>query len=223
MIRKIKFPLVMIVFGLLSITLFSCGNKEKQEENQVIKSNNAVIENILTRRAIRKYTEKQVPKNLIDSIMKCAVYAPSALNKQPWEVRVIQNQALLKKYNETFVNDAKGKQLEGSAAKSQMPGFSVFHDAPTLIVIARDTENPFSSFDCGLLSQNILLSAHAYGLGTCPIGGLVSTLNNPDHKDLVDPLQFSEKYQVEITIALGYPNEKPPVKKRIAEKVKIIE
>lgn len=183
----------------------------------------AIIDNILTRRAIRKYTDQQVSKEQLDTILKCAIFAPSALNKQPWEVRAIQNKQLLDEINQRFLNYAKGKEFQGSAARYREPGFSIFHNSPTLIVIARDKKNGYSMMDCGIQLQNILLSAHAIGLGTCPIGSLVPVLNLEENKDILELLNIPEGYEVAINVALGYADEQPIAKKRYGERVKIIE
>ncbi len=183
----------------------------------------AILDNILSRRSIRKYKEKQVSKSEIDTIMKCAIFAPSALNKQPWEIRVIQNPRLLTDMNKRFLKFAEGKTLQGSAAKYKEPGFSIFHHAPTVIVIARDKSSGISYLDCGILLQNILLSAHAIGLGTCPLGTLVSVLNLPENQDILRAINIPEDYEVAINVALGYPDEQPAAPQRYPEKVKIIQ
>lgn len=212
----------VLLISIAVMSLFACNPKP---ETKVYKGTNreAIIDNLLTRRSIRKYTEQQVTKAQIDSIMKCAMYAPSALNKQPWEVRVVQNKKWLNELNERFKKYAEGKDVQGSAAKYKEPGFSVFHNAPTLIVIARDKSNPSSMLDCGIILENILLSAHAIGLGTCPIGSAVPVLNSEDNKDLLKVINIPEGYDIAITAALGYPNEVPPVKERYEEKIKVIE
>ena len=122
--KKIIYLLSLCSIGL--ILLAGC----KQAPDPVFYSGSqkdAILNNILTRRSIRKFKEEQVGKSDIDTIMKCAIFAPSALNKQPWEVRVIQNPRLLEDINKRFLKFAEGKTLQGSAAKYKEPGFSIFH------------------------------------------------------------------------------------------------
>lgn len=183
----------------------------------------AIIDNILTRRSIRKYKDIQVTKSQLDTVMQSALFAPSALNKQPWEVRVIQNPEILKEINNRFLQHAEGKEFQGSAARYREPGFSIFHGAPTLIVIARDASSSISYLDCGILLQNILLSAHAIDLGTCPLGTLVPVLNKEENKDLLELLNIPEGYEVAINVALGHADEQPVAPKRYPERLKIIE
>lgn len=71
--------------------------------------------------------------------------------------------------------------------------------------------------------QNILLSARAIDLGTCPLETLVPILNKPENKALLDLINIPEGYEVAINVSLGYPDETPVAPKRFAQKVKIIE
>lgn len=154
--------------------------------------------------------------------MQCAINAPSALNRQSWEVRVIQNADLLSRINGSFVEKAKGKTLQGSAARAQEPGFSVFHGAPTLIVVAKDKSNPYSAVDCGLLAQNILLSAESMDIGTCVIGNTASILNDPDSKGFLEEMSMPETHDVVFGIAIGYKNERPEAKPRENGRVQFV-
>ena len=212
----------LLLSGFILVNLLSCNDKEVTKTYYTGSATQAILDNMLTRRSIRKYTEQQVSQEQIDTIMKSAIFAPSALNKQPWEIRVIQNPKILAEINQRFLNFAEGKEMQGSAAKYREPGFSIFHHAPTLIVMAIDKSNPTAKLDAGISLQNILLSAHALNLGTCPLGSLVTALNLPENQDILKLLNIPEGYEVGINIALGYPAENPKAPIRYSEKVKII-
>ncbi len=208
---------------IIITSIYSCNESSVKKDIIPLSKSNVIVDNILTRRAIRKYTEEQVSKEKLDTILKCAIYAPSALNRQPWQVRAIQNKDLLDEINQRFLNYAQGKEFKGSASRYKEPGFSIFHNSPTLIVIARDVNIGTSTLDCGIMLQNILLSAHAIDLATCPIGSLVSVLNLPENRDILDRLEIPEGFEVVINVSLGYADEKPAVKKRDENRVKIIQ
>lgn len=208
------------------VLLVTAACHQVPKEHTVMNSQNKqeiITENILTRRAIRKYTDKQVSKTQLDTIIQCAVYAPSALNRQSWEVRFIRNPGILEEINNRFLEYAKGKTLIGSASRAGEPGFSVFHHAPVLVVVGKDKSNSYSTLDCGLLTQNILLSAHALGLGTCPIGAVVPILNDGKNRDLLEQIAMPDTHDIAICIALGYPDEKPVPKERNKDKIQIID
>lgn len=212
------------IWASLGILFFFSACQEAPVEQLIYSGTqkDAIIQNILNRRAIRKYTNRQVGMEQIDTLMKSAIYAPSALNKQPWEIRVVQNPELLAEINNRFLAFAQGKEFQGSAANYRKPGFSIFHAAPTVIVMATDKANKNAKMDVGIALQNILLSADALGLGTCPLGTLVPILNLPENKDLLQLLNIPEDYEVAINIALGYPAESPEAPIRYSDKVKII-
>lgn len=211
----------LILAATVLFSLVAC-NETKKQENMAKGGENEVVKAILDRRSIRAYKPQQVEEGQLDTIVQCAINAPSALNKQSWQVRVVQNAELLNAINNRFVENAKGKKLEGSAAKAQEPGFSVFHGAPTLIVVARDKSNDYSAVDCGLLAQNILLSAQSMNIGTCVIGNMARILNDPNSKDFLEAMQIPDTYEVVFGIALGYKNESPEAKPRDITKVQYV-
>ncbi|MDR1169342.1 MAG: nitroreductase [Prevotellaceae bacterium] len=192
-----------IITALSLVTLMmSCGqpvNKEKEEDKKVEeKKEPSAIDVIMNRRSIRSYKPEQIKDNELNTILECGVNAPSALNLQSWEIRVIQNPEILKK-------------IEGS-----------FHNAPTLIVIASAADNFFSPVDCGLLGQNILLAAESMDIGTCVLGNFTAFLNSPEGADVFKSLELSEGYKPLYSIAVGYKNERPEAKPRDKGKIKII-
>ncbi len=177
--------------------LLSCS--EKQES-----ASDIVNCTILSRRSIRKYKNLKVPKEMLDVIMKSAINAPSAKNNQPWEIRVVSTPGLLEKIKATGAN---------------------FYDAPVVILIANDTANPYGEFDCGLLSQNVMLSAESFNLGTCALGSLARAVNNntPEADSVRAELAFSPEYKTILGIALGYKGEFPEAKSRDTSKVKFFD
>lgn len=189
---------------LVMAATVSCQSNAQEKPATVAKDNKSeiVVDNILSRRSIRKYKPEQVSEEQLDIIMKCAINAPSAMNKQPWEVRVVQNADLL----------ARIKKLKAN-----------FHDAPTVIVVAKDKTSSYGDFDCALLSQNIMLSANALDLGTCALGSVARILCQPTAKDIVTELNFPENYEIVLCISLGYPDESPDAKPRNANKVRYID
>lgn len=211
-----------IFMALVACAMLVACNNEKKEAVVEKDQKNEVVEAILNRRSIRVYKPEQIKPEELNTILKSGMYAPSALNKQSWEVRVIQNADLLGRINASFVEKAKGKSLQGSAARAQEPGFSVFHNAPTLIVVAKTKDNPYSAVDCGLFAQNILLSAESLNIGTCVIGNTASILNDPDSKEFLKEINMPDTHEVVFGIAVGYKNESPTAPARDEKKIEII-
>ncbi|MBR2162690.1 MAG: nitroreductase family protein, partial [Bacteroidales bacterium] len=85
----------IVIAGIYLIGLVSCKQQQKAAE---ISSDyeNAAIENIMTRRSIRKYAEGPVARETMQTIMECGINAPSGQNKQSWEVRIVDNPDTMK-------------------------------------------------------------------------------------------------------------------------------
>ena len=138
------------------------------------------------------------------------------MNRQSWEIRVIDNPETAAKFKEAMVNankDVKPEMVEGC-----------FRGAPTLVFIANDPSYDFSPIDCGLLSENIMLSAWSLGVGSICLGSPVRFLtDNQECKPVLERLGFGENYELALCIGLGYADESPEAKPRDYSKVKYID
>lgn len=209
-----------ILAAFLAVFITSC--ETKQPEKAEVNKKDVVVDNIMKRRSIRSYKPEQIKDEELEQILECGIYAPSGLNKQSWEIRAIQNPDLIAQINDGFVKYAAGQQMQGSASRSQQPGFSVFHGAPTVILVASNDEL-YSPIDCGLLGENILLSAEAMDIGTCVVGGVTEYLNTPEAKEKIVPqFKLSEGYKPLYCIVMGYKNEMPKTTPRDKSKVQYI-
>ena len=151
------------------------------------------IEAILTRRSIRKYTKKPIPYKHLQDLLKAAVSAPSADNQQPWHFIIIDDREILNEIPEFH------------------PNAEMLKEADKAILVCADTHlekhKGYFPLDCSAATENILLAAHALGLGACWLGiypreeriiGMKKLLHIPDH---VVPFSL---------ISLGYPAENKP-------------
>ena len=200
-----------ILAGTILLSCISCGNNRSEET--VMKEGNPVIESIMARRSIRKYKAEPVSRATMDTILMCGINAPNGMNRQSWEVRVVDKpevMAEIKKYMKAANPDVKPEMIDGC-----------FRGAPTMVFVANDPAYDFSAIDCGLLSENIMLSAWSLGVGSVCLGSPVRfLLNSPE---AMTRLGFSEGYTPIICIGLGYPDESPEAKPRDADKVKFID
>lgn len=189
-------PMILIGAGLIS----SCGERKSEASNvvssQYVKSE-AVIENIMTRTSIRQFTEQPIAKDTLDLIVKAGMAAPSAVNAQPWAFVIITEKEVLDSLN---------------AIK---PWFNL-KTATAAVVVCGDmskamegTGREYWIQDCSAASENILLAAHAYGIGAVWCGvypnedivaGVSRILELPDN---IIPLNV---------ITMGYPAENPEPK-----------
>jgi len=204
----------ILLFAMVVATLAGCNQSAvKEPQAPTAEKKNVVVENIMNRRSVRSYKPEQISDAQMDTIMKCAINAPSAMNLQPWEVRVVQDASLLNRINNRFYELSKSERKEGA---------SVIHNAPTIIVVAKKKESGSSASDCGMLAQNILLSAESMGIGTCVVGSVYGVFNGEGSKEFMDAIKMPDTHEVMYAIAIGYKNESPQAKPREADKVQYI-
>lgn len=173
---------------------------------------NAVIENIMSRRSIRKYRNEPVSREVMHEIALCGINAPNGQNKQSWEVRIVDNPE--------FQNEIKAVMAAAGGERAA----GCFYNAPVWVFIARDNSYDFSTIDCGLLAENMMLSAHSLGVGSVCLGSPVRfILTSPQKDKVLSKLGFSEGYELCLCIAFGYPDETPAAKQRDINKVKFID
>lgn len=178
-------------------------------------NSNAVINAIMERRSIRKYLDKPVEHEKLEIIVRCGINAPSGMNRQPWIVRVVENQQLINDVTEVY------KKENAEQVKHDPTFKNMFRNAPNLICVC--TPKNGGDLDAGLLGENMMLAAQSLGLGTCCLGGPVRFLNsNPKAKFFLDKLDIPEGYQLNYILAIGYPDESPAAKPRDASKVKYV-
>ena len=210
-----KRVLLVLTVASALVSMSSCRetNKEKEMENPV-------IDNIMARRSIRHYADQAVPRELLQKIAECGVNAPNAMNKQEWELRIIDNPEyfngvtqVMKEAMPFFVSNDDPKFRNG------------FRNATAAIAVAcPDDESGMSLINVGLLCENICLAAQSLGLGSVVMGGPAMLLNtNPAAKPYLDKLTFSEGYKLRIIVGLGYPDEAPEAKPRDLGKIRFID
>ena len=186
---------------------------QQPENKKSMNTENKVIENIMTRRSIRKYKPGAVNRETMDKILECGINAPSGMNKQSWEIRVLDKPETIAKLKNFMVKanpDIKTETVEGC-----------FRNAPTLVFIANDPSYDFSVIDCGLLSGNIIHSAWSLNVGSVCLGSPIRFIKNSP--EALQMLGFSNGYQPVICIGLGYADESPEAKPRDRSKIKYID
>lgn len=205
------------LLGILGVaSLVSCTTPSQQEIKTDLR-NNTVIETIMTRRSVRKYQPQAVNRDTMQIIVECGINAPNAINRQAWEIRVVDNPKVIKKLTDLYVKD--------NPKEAENPSFiNMFRNAPTVAFIANDTTFAYSPVDCGLMAENMILSAWSMGIGSCCLGGPARFMkSNPEANKYLQEMGFSENYDLLLCIGFGYPAETPKAKPRDAAKVKFMD
>lgn len=209
-----------MIAGAMIAALCSCsqqgGAQQKESNEAAVSDSNAVVETIMARRSVRKYLDKPVEREKLELIVKCGINAPSGMNKQPWEVRVVDNA--------DFINGITEEFKKVNTKQASEPGFkNMFRNAPAVIFIASPKDGS-GQVDCGLMGENMILAAQSLGLGTCCLGGPIHFLKTEAAAaPYLEKLALPDDYEPLYAIAVGYPDESPEAKPRDEAKVKFVE
>lgn len=152
---------------------------------------------VLSRRSIRRYEQKEIPKDMLDRILEAGRQAPSAMNRQPWHFIVLTDYEIKKELSKGFFN----RHIKDSAV-------TVVGCAYTGLI-----ERKWSIVGTSIALQNMVIATWAMGVGSCWIG---------DFKEdkIKQLLNIPAKWKVVALVSFGYSAEKPkPKRKKPVEKI----
>lgn len=154
---------------------------------------NEVIENIKTRRSIKKYKDDAVPQEMLDIIAEAGSYAPSGLNKQSPIIIEITDKNI------------RNKLSKINAKVAGMPeNFDPFYNAPVVLVVLADKNVPTYIYDGSVVVENMMLAAHSLGLGSCWIHRAKETFETDEGKQLLKDLGIQGDYEGIANCIIGY-------------------
>lgn len=163
---------------------------------------------ILKRRSVRKYKDKEVPKELIIKLIKESTYAPSSGNEQPWRFIVVRDQAFMKAMSDeaknTILNrialnpNDYAKKYEKMLMNEQ---YHIFYHAPAVVFIVGDKKLKNMKVNCALAASYFMLSATSIGLGTCWIN-FATAIESPE---MLQTLGIGHEDEMIAPIIVGYP------------------
>ena len=128
------------------------------------------------RRSVRAYTDEPVSKKQIETVLEAGVWAPTGMNRQPWNFIVIEDKKLIK-----YVSDETKilvqQNMPPLAKQFATEADIVCYNAPVLILVCTEKDDQWDNvnlLDSVLAAQNMFLKACELGLGTCYMGLLIS-------------------------------------------------
>jgi nitroreductase len=167
---------------------------------------------IHTRRSIRDYERRAVEREIIADILWDAAQAPTTPVSGPFLFHVIEGVARIAAFGEQAKQYAREHRPDGVGYEwADRSDFKVFLDAPVVIVISGYADNSQSIQDCNRAGQNLMLSAHARGIGSCWVGAPMLWLRNPQTRK---QLSIAEAFQPFAAFTLGYAAAVPPSRSR---------
>ncbi len=162
---------------------------------------NEAMQNLLTRRSVRKYSQQQVPDALLDQVLEAGLYAPTGMNTQNIvmvAVRDKETRDLLSKLNAAVM----GAQIDP------------FYGAPCVIVVLGYDDGYPVVENGSLVLGNLMNAANALGLGSCWIHRAKQVFDAPEGKALLEKWGLSQELVGIGNCILGYSEETPAPKPR---------
>lgn len=194
-----------IVVVVLSVRLASdkVTVDKSADAQQSVNAEQAVLDNIATRTSIRDYEARPVEKEKIEKMLRAAMAAPTAMNKQPWHFVVVDQRNVL------------------DALAGANPYAKMLKKAPLAIVVCGNTDKmiegggrDFWIQDASAATENLLLAAHAMGLGAVWTGAYPS---EERCISISKVLSLSDNLIPLNMIVVGYPAEHPQPKQKFKE------
>ena len=153
--------------------------------------------NLLTRRSIRRYKSEMPPREVIEKIAQAGTYAATGMNRQSPIIIAVTNQALRERM---------------SRLNAQVLGVDSdpFYGAPVVLVVLAERSNPNHVYDGSLVMGNLMLAAHAMGLGSCWINRARQVFDSDEGKEILRQLGIEGDYEGVGNCILGYVDGEVP-------------
>jgi len=157
---------------------------------------NHTLDSIAQRYSCRDFADTPLADAQVEAIAQAALAAPSAMNRQPWQVIIVTDRTLIQDMS------AECRAIRAKAEPDQPLLDDPFYNAPCLVMIAID-DSKYAKLDCGILSQNVALAAQGLGLGSLICGNARPPLDGPRGAEFIQRLQFPDGYQFGMAVLLG--------------------
>lgn len=160
-----------------------------------------MYEDLLTRRSVRKYSDRPVEDEKLDKVLTAGLYAPTGMNNQAPILVAVRDK------------ETRDKLSRMNAAVMGASG-DPFYGAPCVIVVLSDPERMTWVEDGSLVLGNLMNAAHSLGLGSCWIHRAKECFDTPEGKALLRAWGVPESYRGVGNCILGYAAEEPEAKPR---------
>lgn len=156
----------------------------------------STINDILTRRSVKKYKSAPVPQEIIDKIINAGLYAANGMGAQSPIIIQVTNKEMRDKLSKMNA-DVMGANTDP------------FYGAPAVLVVLSDKNRPTAVYDGSLVMGNLMLAAHALGIGSCWIHRAKEEFESEEGKEILKSLGIEGEYVGIGHCILGYADGEP--------------
>lgn len=156
---------------------------------------NQTLKDILERRSTKKFKPDMVEKELIEQIIEAGLYAANGRGRQSTRIIAVTNRELRDKIS-------RDNQKIGGWED----GFDPFYGAPVILIVLAEKDWPTHVYDGSLVMGNLMLAAHALGVGSCWIHRAKEEFEMDEYKALLSQLGLEGEFEGIGHCALGYPD-----------------
>ena len=171
---------------------------------------NEVLQNIITRRSVRKFTDISITDDILDEILTAGLYAPSAMNTQPWLLTVVRDMEKLE-----MLRKAIAKALD-------RPDYHRFYNAPVLVIVTVPVDYRHGIADTACVLENMFLAAHAESIGSVWINQLKDCCNDQEVRKILTSFGIPEDHVCYGCGAFGYADGDVPTDRVNKEKINFV-
>jgi len=165
---------------------------------------NETLKTIATRYSCRAYDGRPVEKEKLDAIALAAVQAPSAMNRQPWEIVVITDKSMIDEMDAAAMAELAKREDKTFYNRMMERGGKIFYNAPCMFVVIKKPMNNHAALDCGIATQNIALAAHSLGVDNVICAMANMALEGPGGAKFKEKIGIEGENEFGMAVLLGY-------------------
>jgi nitroreductase len=170
---------------------------------------NETIQTIMKRYSCRAFTGEMPSDADLRTIAAAALAAPSGVNRQPWRVIVVKNQALINEMDAAGMKVLAALPDKSAHERITKRGGKLFYNAPSMIVIPITQAAPAGQelLDCAIVAENIALAAASLGIDNLICRLVTLPFSGDKGAEFSRRLGFPEGYGIGLAVLLGYAKE----------------
>lgn len=191
----------------------------------------ALMDLIKARHSIRKYTDEQIRREDLDTILEAGNFAPNAGGGQRSMMVAVHNKELATHIGKMNMAHFDRTHLAGSYVSKEQPSTiddpgikNGFYDAPTVVCVFCQNNFLFKTADAFCMMENMILQATELGIASCIISRGAETFDSEEGREMMRKWEVPEEYACQGFVILGYiDGEQPHSKPRKPGRIKVVE